>query len=216
MIPFSAAPLGSIRGGVLTQQIHLEAEDKNLSQWFFKASLIRKPLFFLTGKPRITKLTKKVVNNSKVISCVVEGFPKPVVKWSINGSSVSEGVGMILCAVYQKQNVTQTMFLVSLFFGIWALQARLLLIPHLSSLEKVVVVTQLLQTLWWRRSHSAVRLGYSHNEGKEICSSQNNVYVWGEPRGGSVPVHQMRDSGLRGSARGAQVKTREFGRWYTL
>lgn len=42
------------------------------------------------GKPRITKLTKKVVNNSKVISCVVEGFPKPVVKWSINGSSPKE------------------------------------------------------------------------------------------------------------------------------
>ncbi|XP_078265125.1 CD166 antigen homolog A [Rhinoraja longicauda] len=42
------------------------------------------------GKPRITKLTKKVVNNSKVISCIVEGFPKPVVKWSVNGTFPKE------------------------------------------------------------------------------------------------------------------------------
>ncbi|XP_041067598.1 CD166 antigen-like isoform X1 [Carcharodon carcharias] len=42
------------------------------------------------GKPRINKLTKKVVNNAKVISCVVEGFPKPTVQWSINGTSPRE------------------------------------------------------------------------------------------------------------------------------
>ncbi|XP_078088213.1 CD166 antigen-like [Mustelus asterias] len=39
------------------------------------------------GMPRINKLTKKVVDNVKVISCVVEGFPKPTVQWSINGTS---------------------------------------------------------------------------------------------------------------------------------
>ncbi|XP_059506244.1 CD166 antigen homolog A isoform X2 [Stegostoma tigrinum] len=42
------------------------------------------------GKPRITKLTKKVVNNTKVITCVVEGFPKPIVQWSINGTAPRE------------------------------------------------------------------------------------------------------------------------------
>ncbi|XP_038657760.1 CD166 antigen homolog A isoform X2 [Scyliorhinus canicula] len=42
------------------------------------------------GKPRINKLTKKVVNNAKVISCVVEGFPQPTVQWSINGTAPRE------------------------------------------------------------------------------------------------------------------------------
>ncbi|XP_067849168.1 CD166 antigen-like isoform X2 [Heptranchias perlo] len=42
------------------------------------------------GKPRINKLTKKVLNNTKVISCVVEGFPKPIVQWSINGTAPKE------------------------------------------------------------------------------------------------------------------------------
>ncbi|XP_067897001.1 CD166 antigen homolog A isoform X2 [Heterodontus francisci] len=42
------------------------------------------------GKPRINKLTKKVLNNTKVISCVVEGVPKPIVQWSINGTASRE------------------------------------------------------------------------------------------------------------------------------
>ncbi|XP_072116327.1 CD166 antigen homolog A [Mobula birostris] len=42
------------------------------------------------GKPKVTKLTKRVVNKAKVITCVVEGFPKPVVQWSINGTSPKE------------------------------------------------------------------------------------------------------------------------------
>ncbi|GCC24396.1 hypothetical protein chiPu_0002796 [Chiloscyllium punctatum] len=50
-----------------------------------KAIMIR-----VEGKPKITKLTKKIVNNTKVITCVVEGFPKPVVQWSINGTAPRE------------------------------------------------------------------------------------------------------------------------------
>ncbi|XP_069744725.1 CD166 antigen-like [Narcine bancroftii] len=42
------------------------------------------------GKPRIIKLAKTVVNKSKVISCVVEGFPKPAVQWNINGTFPKE------------------------------------------------------------------------------------------------------------------------------
>ncbi|XP_051870176.1 CD166 antigen-like [Pristis pectinata] len=42
------------------------------------------------GKPRVIKLTKKVMNNLKVMSCVVEGFPKPAIQWNINGTSPSE------------------------------------------------------------------------------------------------------------------------------
>ncbi|XP_072901373.1 CD166 antigen homolog A isoform X1 [Hemitrygon akajei] len=42
------------------------------------------------GKPKVIKLTKRVVNNAKVITCVVEGFPKPLVQWSINGTSPKE------------------------------------------------------------------------------------------------------------------------------
>ncbi|XDV32473.1 hypothetical protein PO909_003275 [Leuciscus waleckii] len=44
------------------------------------------------GSPVIKKLTKKrdVGNVNKVLTCEAEGFPKPTVQWSVNGTDVGE------------------------------------------------------------------------------------------------------------------------------
>ncbi|XP_007893980.1 CD166 antigen [Callorhinchus milii] len=38
------------------------------------------------GEPHIIRLTKKVLDDSKQITCAVEGFPRPSIKWNVNGT----------------------------------------------------------------------------------------------------------------------------------
>uniref|UniRef100_UPI00398E6225 CD166 antigen homolog A n=1 Tax=Pristiophorus japonicus TaxID=55135 RepID=UPI00398E6225 len=80
--PFTVESLQYSHSGTYTCQAKIK-EVKEMKRE--KTVIVR-----VEGKPRINKLTKKVLNSTKVISCVVEGFPKPIVQWSINGTALRE------------------------------------------------------------------------------------------------------------------------------
>lgn len=56
-------------------------------------------MFFTSGKPVITRLSKQRADDAKhkILTCEADGVPEPSFQWSVNGTSVSARARLRVC-----------------------------------------------------------------------------------------------------------------------